>query len=76
MNDWGVAKKGILKINHLLKNYFWVGSNHNCRCQIAWDQCYGKKKDGGLSFVDPIEGTKAFLSKWVVHAIKPKSSNL
>jgi len=58
------------------KNYFWVGSNHNCRCQIAWGQCCGKKKDGGLSLVDRIEATKAFLSKWVVHALEPGSFNL
>jgi hypothetical protein len=54
---WGGTKKGILGINHLLNNYFWAGSNHNCRCQIAWDQCCGKKKDWGLNLVDPIEAT-------------------
>jgi hypothetical protein len=61
---WGGTKKGILRINYLLKNYLWGGLNHNCRCRVAWDQCCGKKKDGGLSLVNLIDATKAFLSKW------------
>jgi hypothetical protein len=36
----------------------------------------GKKKMGGLSFVDPIEATEALLSKWVVHALDFRASNL
>jgi hypothetical protein len=32
-----------------------------------------KKKMGVLSLVDPIEATKALLSKWVVHALKLES---
>jgi hypothetical protein len=76
VNVWGGTKKGILIINRLLKNYLWAWSNHNCRCWIAWDQCCGKKKDGGLSLVNPIQSTEAFLPKWVVHALKPISFNL
>jgi hypothetical protein len=73
---WGGTKKGILKINHLLKNYLWARSNHNCRCSVAWDQCCGKKKNGGLSLVNPIKLIEALLSKWVVHVLKPRSFNL
>jgi hypothetical protein len=38
---------------------------------VLWE-----KKDGGLSLVNPIESTEALLPKWVVHALKPISSNL
>ncbi len=36
----------------------------------------GKKKDGGLSLVNPIKATKTFLFKWVVNALKPRNFNL
>jgi hypothetical protein len=35
-----------------------------------------KIKMGILSLVNPIEATKALLSKWVVHVLKPESSNV
>jgi len=35
-----------------------------------------KKKNGGLSLVDPIKTIETLLSKWVVHALEPRSSNL
>jgi hypothetical protein len=35
-----------------------------------------KRKTGVLSLVDPIEAIEALLSKWVVHVLKPRGSNL
>jgi hypothetical protein len=39
---------------------------------VTWERvkCCGKKKDGGLSLVDPTETIKALLSKWVVHVLE------
>jgi hypothetical protein len=76
MSVWGGTKKGIVRINCLLRNYLWAGSNHNCRCQIPWDQCCGENKDGDLSLVNPIEAIEALLFKGVVHALNPRSYNV
>jgi hypothetical protein len=35
-----------------------------------------KKKDEALSLVNPIKVNEALLSKWVVHALELRSSNL
>jgi hypothetical protein len=35
-----------------------------------------KRKIGVFNLVDPIEAIEAFLSKWVVHVLEPRNSNL
>ncbi len=39
---WEGTKKRISKVTKLLKNYLWVGTNQNNRCNMAWDQCCEK----------------------------------
>ncbi len=65
---WGGTKKGVQKVNQLLKNYLWFGFAHNCQC------C--EKKEGGLGLVDLVEAMEIMLSKWVIHALEPRDSNL
>jgi len=35
-----------------------------------------ERKNGSLNLVDPIETTQALLSKWVVHVLESRNSNL
>jgi hypothetical protein len=66
VNVWGGTRKGVQKVNHLLKNYLWFGFAHKCQC------C--EKKERGLSLVDPIEPMEVMLSKWVIHALESQGT--
>ncbi len=68
VNVWGGTRKGVQKVNHLLKNYLWSGFAHKCQC------C--EKKDRGLGLMDLVEAMEVMLSKWAIHALEPRDSNL
>jgi hypothetical protein len=50
----------------------------NSQLQVLWNLWLlcEKKKVGGLGLVDPMEATKVFLSKWVLHAFELWDSNI
>lgn len=44
--------------------------------RVGWSDCCLLKLVGGFALVDPIEALHALLTKWVLKALLPSSSNL
>jgi hypothetical protein len=73
---WGGTSKVFGKITTLLRNFLWLGKEHRTRIRVSWHDCCVKRKQGGLSIINPKDAEVALLSKWVVYAFLPGQSNL
>jgi hypothetical protein len=60
----------------IIRNYLFAGTSQPARARVAWNVVCSKKRDGGLGIVNPLEAVTALLSKWIISACEPGSSNL
>jgi hypothetical protein len=73
---WGGSKKGVTKIRSMIESYMWSGSKNRTRTKVAWVQCCQPKDKGGLDLINPNDALIALMTKWVLKACEPGSSNL
>ena len=59
------------KITMLFQNFLWLGKEHRTQIRVSWHDCCVKKKQRGLSIINPKD---AEIALWVVYAFLPGQS--
>jgi hypothetical protein len=75
LSIWAGSKASIRKVISKIRNYLFAGTSQPARARVAWQVVCSQKKDGGLNIVNPAEAVEALMSKWIISACEPGSSN-
>ena len=61
----------INQIQRMIRNFLWAGRAKSAKAKVAWNILIMPKSTGGLGIVDPVDQTRALLSKLVVRGLQP-----
>jgi hypothetical protein len=75
LSIWAGSQRGIKKVVGLARNYLFAGTEQPTRARVAWQVVCSKRQEGGLNIVNPTEAVTALMSKWIVSACEPETSN-
>lgn len=76
MSVWGGTKQGVKRIKSTISNYLAFGKAGRARARVGWIQCCQMKKEGGINLINPEDTVAALMTKWLVKALEPGTSNL
>ena len=72
LSCWIFSKSCILKIHRLIRNFLWSGKTEdNARSKVKWDVITLPRSKGGLGIIDPVDQSRALLSKLLVRGFMP-----
>ena len=54
----------------MIRNLLWAGREESAKAKVAWNILIMPKSTGGLGIVDPVDQTRALLSKLVVRVLQ------
>ena len=67
LSCWIFSESCILKIRRLIHNYLWSDKTEgNARSKVKWDVITLPRSRGGLGIIDPVDQSRALLSKLLV----------
>jgi hypothetical protein len=76
MSIWGGTKQGIKRIKLAVMNYLAAGTMQRSRIRISWIQCCQSKAEGGLNIINPEDAMVGLMTKWILKAMEPGTTNL
>ena len=72
LSCWIFSKSCILKIRRLIRNFLWSGKTEgNARSKVKWDVITLPRSKGGLGIIDPVDQSRALLSKLLIRGFTP-----
>jgi hypothetical protein len=72
LSCWIFSKSCVNQLQRLIRSYLWSGrGDESARAKVAWSVITLPTSQGGLGIIDPVDQSKALLSKLVVRSLQP-----
>jgi hypothetical protein len=72
LSCWIFSKSCIKQLQRVIRSYLWFGrGDESARAKVAWLVITLPTSQGGLGIIDPVDQSKALLTKLVVRSVQP-----